>query len=700
MAHKLIPLNQNIKIHQALHGYVDGHREVAASCKLIPHDSKTMLILSDISNSGACVAEEGYLTGYPLTESGYYALAKTWPAPEMTRPGCVWTHTLLIDFADLANLSSAQDLLTLFRRPNLGELSGYSSHLTIGITPDDDLDCKSELIDLNLSEWLKQLLLGLYERPKKSVFATYSSDCNYVPVVLALWFQQWPRLRRAFCFCTSTTTDRSSSRVTFDLQLVPKEIGLRGQFHDITDVADVPKATDSWVEHAYEDIVSPRQNSLHKFFRRVGGDVASGRLAFTELTRLHKLIECSEGQPTVFDEIIILLNSESILSSVKAVRKVVVSRAAYQANKLSSRALDFLVRNIFLIDDEARLTQSKNIGHAIWKNNPVAFAGLLNNDKSGEMIAISTLASLSNIELIEGLQDTTELDVPILTRRPEIMVEPSFWECDVKLREAAFGVLKKYPNMWPAAIGAMITSGAGSVVKPAFNCFGFETVWNVLAQALDDSKKVKPCGLLQWLECAMKNKEAVAKVLADSRVRMRHSLVTIARMTTPSRIPNNYGKDPWLLAIQGVEGELDDSDEIYFMSYLLSRALGSTSKSVADLVAISFDLVYRSALTDSISDDAWNLLNKRLPDASWWDSWDRCRRLRQAVAELFLNRNLSATVFGQLTQDDIVFAEIASTERGLHKGKHYLKKVRKALSSDDLQQYPERIHVIDKLLDR
>lgn len=698
MAYKLIPLNQNIKIHQALHGYVDGHRNVAVSNKLKPHDSKTMLIMSDISSSGIRVAAEGYLTGYPLTDSGYYAIAKTWPAPEMIRPGCVWTHTLLIDFADLANLVSARDLLTLFRRPILGELSGYSSHLTMEISSEDELDYKFELISPNSSQWLRQLLLVLYGRPEKRVIATYSSEFDPVPVVLALWFQQWPRLRRAFCFCTSTIADRSSDRVSFDLQLVPKERGLRGQFSSAIDIADVPKTTNSWVEHAIEDFECPRPDSLRKFLRRVGGDVSTGRRAFAELTKLHILIEDSELQPELFDEIISLLDDQSTISAVMAARVVVASKAACQARNLSVRALDFLVRNLSLLDNETLLTQSKNIGYSIWMKNLSTFADLLDAGAAGNAVATSTLTSLSIVELIEGLQVATELVAPILALRPDIVMDPRLWTSDAKIRDAAFDVVISSPDMWPAAIGAMIAIGVDNVVKPAFNCFGFAAVWQVLAQALDDAKKVKPQELLPWLEYAMLDKRAVAQVLADSRVRMRHSLVTIARMTTPDSVPNEYGKDPWVLAIQCAEGVLDQSEEVYLMAYLFGRALGSTSRSSADLAAISFDLVYHATLNNSINDDAWSLLNDSLPDASWWDLWDRCRRLRQAVAKIFLYRNLAAEIFGQLSKDDKIFAEIASAVIHLKKGEPYLKKVRKILSGDELQQFSERINVIDKLL--
>lgn len=694
MAHKLMQQMQRIKIHQALHGYVDGHREIASSLKLKPQDSKTMLILSDIAGSGVRVSVEGYLTGYPLTDSGYYAIAKTWPAPEMARPGCVWTHTLLIEFADLANLKSAKELLSIFRRPMLGELNGYSSYCAMEI----GLDYEPEL-SLDSNQWVRKLLLALYSKPEKSVIATYTSECDPVPVVLALWFQQWPRLRRAFSFCTSTITDRSSDRVTFDLQLVPYDLGLRGQFPSAIDVADMPSSTDAWLDHALKDLKCSSQSSLRDFLRRVGGDMATGRRAFVTLTTIHKLIEESGIQPSSFDKAIALLDDEFAGSTAIAVRKYMLLYAANHVNKLSVHALNFVVRNLDLLDSETLASQGTDIGNSIWMEDPATFAVLLGAEGAGNVVATNTLFSLSNDTLIGGLHVAPELVAPVLMRRPDIFMDPLFWSSDVKIRNAVFALVRNSQDKWQAVISAMIASGGADLAEPAFNSFGFEAIWQVLTQKLDDAKKVRPQALLPWLEYAMLDKGAVAQVLADGCFKMRHSLVTIAHMTSPDSIPNEYGRDPWVLAMQNSEGYLQQSEEAYLMSYLLSRALGSTSRSSAELVAISFDAVYRVTLTNSINNDAWDLLNDRLPDAGWWDSWDRCKRIRQAVAELFLYRNLPAVMFYQLSQDDNVFAEIASAETQLYKGKRYLKKVRQALNTADSLKFSQRIHVIDQLLD-
>jgi len=75
-----------IVVQQALHGYGDGHRLLAGSASLQTPDARAMLVLSDTSGASAKLPLEGYLTGYPLSKSGKYVLARTWAAPEVSRP--------------------------------------------------------------------------------------------------------------------------------------------------------------------------------------------------------------------------------------------------------------------------------------------------------------------------------------------------------------------------------------------------------------------------------------------------------------------------------------------------------------------------------------------------------------------------------------------------------------------------------------
>lgn len=140
-----------IQLDQTLHGYSDGHSLLATSADLPVHVKRSMLSLSDMSGPSMVSGFKSYLTGYSLKEAGFYAIARTWYAPEMDRPGCVWTHTLLIRCADLGKLPVLGLLLNVFKRPRLKDYwDSYNSRIDISISDETH----------RLSQWPGDLFLS------------------------------------------------------------------------------------------------------------------------------------------------------------------------------------------------------------------------------------------------------------------------------------------------------------------------------------------------------------------------------------------------------------------------------------------------------------------------------------------------------------------------------------------------------------
>src|SRR3546814_5522694 len=93
-------------IDQCLFGYEDGHRLLASSMSL--GDQTSLLTkLSDLAPGTLFGSSNGYWTGLPLPELGRYALFRTWPAPEMPRPGCVRSEEHTSELQSLMRISYA-----------------------------------------------------------------------------------------------------------------------------------------------------------------------------------------------------------------------------------------------------------------------------------------------------------------------------------------------------------------------------------------------------------------------------------------------------------------------------------------------------------------------------------------------------------------------------------------------------------------
>lgn len=135
-----------IKLHQMLHGYKLGHNYIQGSIVLpSTHDMDKIATLSDWSEYVGIDNKRDYITAYPLDESPYYVVAKTWYADTMRRPGCVWTHSLLIHEEDLVKITDFCNLLFLFERPHDENFDDYSTQRAF---VEDTKESESQLSEL------------------------------------------------------------------------------------------------------------------------------------------------------------------------------------------------------------------------------------------------------------------------------------------------------------------------------------------------------------------------------------------------------------------------------------------------------------------------------------------------------------------------------------------------------------------------
>lgn len=123
-----------MKLEQCLFGYEDGHRLLASSIPL-GTEAPALTELSDLAPGAMFGRSEGYWTGVPAPGISRYALMRTWPAPEMSRPGCVWTHALLFEPSLLEEMRDLSALRHLLTRPlGAGDRERYRRALAVPVS--------------------------------------------------------------------------------------------------------------------------------------------------------------------------------------------------------------------------------------------------------------------------------------------------------------------------------------------------------------------------------------------------------------------------------------------------------------------------------------------------------------------------------------------------------------------------------------
>lgn len=181
-------------IDQAVHGYERGHRLLVSSRPLDDAADQLLGSMSDLLTTRLLEQGSSYLVGYPLKSANAYVVARTWAATEMPRPGSVWTHSLILDYATLSLLEDPSRLLPVLQRPDARSIDAYSR-------PIAELPLAAEaLCPLNALAALRAIgsLYGPQTGRITAIPATAIAADE--ALMIALWRQMWPALRRDTAF--------------------------------------------------------------------------------------------------------------------------------------------------------------------------------------------------------------------------------------------------------------------------------------------------------------------------------------------------------------------------------------------------------------------------------------------------------------------------------------------------------------------
>lgn len=251
----------NINLHQLLHGYDRGHRLLAHTIRLDNKSENTILGLSDLSGYSFKPGFDEYLTGYALVDVGYFIFSKTWKAQEMPRPGCVWTHSILIPFKEFDNDYLMQSIQKLHRRPELGNFEFYQDMLNVRL-----LDAPIP-VSANLDR--VELLISLYQSKGKPLSVASGSSAEYEDFIVSAVDQQWPRLKRHFSFSTGSISPREIDGKLILLQVTPKSL----DSVDGTQLDKSSRLSPAWSRLLFNDILNP--GDLRKFLGLVGNSLGA-----------------------------------------------------------------------------------------------------------------------------------------------------------------------------------------------------------------------------------------------------------------------------------------------------------------------------------------------------------------------------------------------------------------------------------------
>ena len=631
--------------------------------------------MSDVSGSGVASEGSSYLTGYPLSEGGMYALARTWSAPEMPRPGCVWTHTLFIDFPDLAAIGAPSRLSKLFARPNSPSWSTYSMPETLdtldSVEPEPRMSTLEEV-------WLAAVLAGLYESSNSRVIAKRDPGVPVDALTLRIWDQQWPRLRRSFRFCTFTTKDRSTPGASFDLQVLPgANMSTRARLPNTREVSPMLfECLPDWLMTLMDDARQPNHDGLRDTLKRLGADILGGREAMPTFCTFHRLTS-GPASPNQLDDAIEMVNELGPLSTSDVARAQLADHVLSNVENADAMAVDFLWDQWHYLEPSRLQQRLPQVAAPLWRASKQRLLAALCNP--AEDAAGSAAQVLRAIPTEELLADWPDHDVPLaelLRVRPDLVEVPAFWtKVDIRSPHDFYGL----PMTDTAAIallrGMKQEPGMRAAVQVLRRAHVLKLIQSLSGSNDSDESK------LRWVGYCVDDASAVAEFLSQVHAPSPALLLAIANAMSPDSVPNQFGDDPWyiaLLKLRKVNGTLPNR----LAAYAFARALGRSSRSVGELLQMTFEQLHVAVSNSALADGDWQLIEPRLHWVPEGNRWNRAGRLRTAVARAYLDRHLWPRGFAWMASDNDVFVALMEEMVDRLGGKRYLKTVEESLENE------------------
>jgi hypothetical protein len=632
-----------IEIDQVLHGYQNGHSLIASSIELLPDSKRSMLVMSDMSGQSMKNGFEEYITGYPLKDMNYYALAKTWYAHEMRRPGCVWTHTLLIKFSDLIKFDNGYNLCALFKKPGTDLSFGQYSTKTEIIVNDKNSDYFNELYN---KAFLEELIFHLYSQHGLSLLIQNQNSLELETLILSIWLQQWPRLKRNFSFCTGSISPRSINGKYLDLQVVPENENAMKLSNDFIFLnVDFPKPRkEHWVRVIHNDLISP--SSLRGFLKNFGVDVKNERTSFMSLVKLFVFLKDNKGEIKIFDLIKVLgelfpLNSDANILKTSLLNQNLTNYLKLPSFQEEELLFQLSITSYYQSFDPEKLLLKKRISD-LYSNKPEQVLSMLNDLVSLEINPFGTEMIKEIASVIEGNNLETinlnyrKLLLIFLKLYPKLSYYDSFWKCSAEDQKENFYILSKInakENIdWQRIVNKVLDLEAcidkGIIRDNSFNIITYVLNWlngdynHQLNHDMKTAINSHPNEILLWVN-------------NQKKINLNTIELLLTSLNPNSSEVINNGYKFWLSLLEKNEIPLDDKLKLKLKAFLLALMFNTPDKNSFEILSMTFESVYISLLNESLDFDSWKYIEYHTVPLSWWNDWDKAKKLLIALHKLF-----------------------------------------------------------------
>lgn len=633
--------NDNILIEQTLHGYQNGHQLLNKSITLPIELQQAMLRLSDLSGQNIQSEFKEYYTAYILKDINKAVISCTWYADEMKRPGCVWTHSLLIDISDLTFIGkNVSRFLELFQRPNENNLSRYDKSISFEIDR-----AVNELLDHNKMNFIVWAIWG----NKNPIIIPSSGSKEYYKEILFLWLRYNEFFPETFCWSTGSLSPRKFLDRDFDLQIIPQKlvntfIG-RNEGMNVLPMIQNIASFPIWVKEATKILTEPNNNEFEKFVRFFE---KSHPLA-EKFNSIIKLYIASNGGsytdiPNALNIIDKLYKGKEKQFFVRKLIDLYISKVPNEIQVRKDCAFEILLYVIKSKGLGVTKKQIKELVNISYYEQPCQIKTVIEYVAQKEKCknAVDILQAYSNIIPYERFADITNLELDVCcilcSVRPQFALCREIWEQNEFFQRSIISSIQ-VNGMTNEEIKDFVTVALEQsnydIVDEIYKKFNHKSIygfWDFMISHNIDNINISS-SLINY--CKNHQDVCMEKISISHDFKNKEMFLWVLEIFTP--YTNNILKVNYRIWIDLYETVWQtnryDKNRLKIAWFYFSIILVYEEKFPMDMVAQVFKTIHDSLLQQITPSNEWYNIEPLLPPVAFYNQWDRCKRIRKAIKQ-------------------------------------------------------------------
>ncbi|NMM62216.1 hypothetical protein HBE96_05855 [Clostridium sp. P21] len=634
-------LNRQILIEQSLHGYANGHHLIASSINLSEKSKRKMEILSDLSGPEIQSGFEEYYTGYFLPDDNKAVLSYTWYAYEMQRPGCVWTQSVLIEPRDLCAIgANINQLINIFIRPNNSE--GF-----IRYTKQVLIKAEKDINTLSMDNTkLKYLIWAIWGNESPSIILAENSN-YYAKELIYLWTRHNKDMKQGFSFSTGSLAIRKFETETLNLQVVPKYIinnvlRTENECKVLQEISSI-RAFPVWIDKSCEFEVGDSWENFNRFRNKFGEQYLQSKY-FAQFVKIYvgaraemRCIDIAEGL-NIIQKIFPTIEKEK-LGSLFIDLYIDDEFCEWGSKNDSSKILLYLVDSNWLSINPIQLKVLINIGLMTDKVNSQKLVRYLAKSDIGN-IGENVLTIYAETIPLEMFDDFTNMELNMCSRL--VMLNPDLAQC-VKIwyqpkvfQEEILQCLKiqtKRVELEDYILFVVLNNSIYDFGRELFDLFGeksvivfFDYLLGIRTLASKNPESIKE---------VCKNHEQYCMKIIETKYKELDNYQLILMLEIINLFSNIVLKMNEKLLVSIFDkiniNELTYEDKMKVALFYFPIILQSSTIFPLHNVNFVFKMIYSSVAKQTFPNSEWDKIEKLLPENSWFNQWDKCKRLRKAI---------------------------------------------------------------------